>query len=177
MRSRALILESARAIPFEDLRLNAVARAAGLGVGTVYRHFPTVEALREAVGFEGLQEMVARARHYAMAERPGLQFFVLARELARLLVEHEGVESALIGPSPSPDTELERARLSEYCEVVLAAAIDEGLVRPEVTSIQIQHLICGLQHAVRLNGGRDRELLTSVLLDGLRPAPVDPGLS
>ncbi|MER6941898.1 helix-turn-helix domain-containing protein, partial [Nocardioides sp. NPDC000441] len=51
-RSRAKILDTARARPVTDLRLNELARAAGVGVATVYRHFPTVDALVEALNLD-----------------------------------------------------------------------------------------------------------------------------
>ena len=55
MRSRARILDAARECDPGALRLNEVARAAGVGVGTVYRHFPTAHALVEALAADGLE--------------------------------------------------------------------------------------------------------------------------
>ncbi len=57
VRSRERILEVAKGHDAADLRLNEVAREAGVGVGTVYRHFPTVRALVEALSVESLRRL------------------------------------------------------------------------------------------------------------------------
>ncbi len=62
-RNRALVLRIAReqlATGDESLPFNTLARLAGVGVGTVYRHFPTRHALLEALSAERLHDLVER---------------------------------------------------------------------------------------------------------------------
>ncbi|CAM5733991.1 TetR family transcriptional regulator OS=Streptomyces microflavus OX=1919 GN=Smic_74720 PE=4 SV=1 [Streptomyces microflavus] len=72
-RNRARILQVARArlaAGDNSLQLNAVARLAGVGVGTVYRHFPNRHALVEALSAERLRELVDEAQAAASADDP-----------------------------------------------------------------------------------------------------------
>src|SRR5690606_41241090 len=69
-RSRARILEAAHGCERADLRLNEVARRAGVGVGTVYRHFPTVEALTAALAEGAVRRLGALARDAAAEGDP-----------------------------------------------------------------------------------------------------------
>src|SRR5271156_2374714 len=110
-RNRDRVLEAARTsfgAEGWDVSLDEIARRAGVGAGTVYRHFPTKEALFEAVVFDRLAELVEEARALLDDLDPGSAFwsFVerLAREgaLKRDLVEalaHEGIHLQL-GEAP-----------------------------------------------------------------------------
>src|ERR1035441_8815003 len=77
-RNRLKVLEAARAafaaegiaVPLDD-----IARRAGVGAGTVYRHFPTKEALFEAVVADQLQLLVGDAREALRADDAGEAFF------------------------------------------------------------------------------------------------------
>ncbi|MFF5566945.1 TetR/AcrR family transcriptional regulator [Streptomyces sp. NPDC012623] len=70
-RNRVRVLRIAReriAAGDESLQLNAIARLAGLGTGTVYRHFPNRHALMEALSAERFSELVEEARAAAVEE-------------------------------------------------------------------------------------------------------------
>ena len=83
LRNRALLLESADAIVREhgiDLSLNAVAHHAGVGVGTVYRHFPDRDALMQAMFLQRVEQVTAILSVYVKAADPvvGLRDAVFA---------------------------------------------------------------------------------------------------
>ncbi|MFF7294186.1 TetR/AcrR family transcriptional regulator [Microbacterium sp. NPDC008134] len=169
-RSRARILEVARAQRGDGLSLNAVAREAGVGVGTVYRHFPTVHALVEALSVETLERMLAIARTATddPDTRAALSTF-LDNALA-LQLEDGGLQAVLL----SPDDEEERVRAMKIeifaaFEGVLERARREGIVRPELTIVQLERLICGVEHAVRIGNPGDRQLFLDIMLAGIRP--------
>ncbi|NQX17320.1 TetR/AcrR family transcriptional regulator [Rathayibacter sp. VKM Ac-2857] len=169
-RSRARILEVARTHDRGTLRLNEVAREAGVGVATVYRHFPTVHALVEALSADTLDAMLAVSRRAAALPDPGAALAVYLREALDLQLSDGGLQAVLL--SPEDEAESVRAAKREIFEsfaAVLAAARAAGAVRPDLTIDHLEHLVCGIEHAVRLGSPADRAVLLDVLLDGLRP--------
>ncbi|MBG6097914.1 TetR/AcrR family transcriptional regulator [Nocardioides luteus] len=166
-RSRAKILDTARQRPVTELRLNELARAAGVGVATVYRHFPTVDALVEALNLDALEQLVAQARTAAALPDPGEAFTTLVRSAALFQVEHEGLQAILLSEEVSPAARELREELLRLAETALESAVRNGVVRADVTTSHVQRLVCGVEHAVRLGDGTDRDLLLDVMLTGL----------
>jgi AcrR family transcriptional regulator len=169
-RSRARILDAARDLPITELRLNDVARRADVGVATVYRHFPTVPTLVEALSLEALEQLVELARATASDSDPAAAFSRLVRHGATQQLEHEGLQAVLMADEVSPEAQGLREELVRHAESTLAAAIAVGAVRPGFSIDQVQRLVCGVEFAVRLGDGRDRDLLLDVVLSGLAPA-------
>jgi AcrR family transcriptional regulator len=168
-RSRARILEAAHGCERADLRLNEVARRAGVGVGTVYRHFPTVEALTAALAEGAVRRLGALARDAAAEDDPARGLDVLLRGALELQLEDAGLQAVLLADASAiPDVAALRAQALADAEQVFARARAAGVVRAEVTLSGLQRLVCGIEHAVRLSGGRDRDLFVEVLLAGLR---------
>src|SRR5437867_2707 len=80
-----------------DASLDDIARRAGVGPGTLYRHFPTRQALQEAAYLEGVQSLAARAQ--ALADSPLPPDEALAawmRSLADYLSTKRGLSAALL---------------------------------------------------------------------------------
>ncbi|GAA1981239.1 TetR/AcrR family transcriptional regulator [Isoptericola halotolerans] len=168
-RSRARILEAARALPPDGIRHNDLARDTGLGVGTVYRHFPTVTSLLEALHRDALGELVAVARDAASSPSPGKAFTDLVKTGAELQLSRDGLQAVLVAKDVSPEVRALREELLDLSAVALDAAVRDGQVRPDVSIEQVQRLVCGVEHAVRLGDGHDRDLLLGVMIAGLRP--------
>lgn len=167
-RSRSRILEVARTHERATLRLNDVAREAGVGVGTVYRHFPTVHALVEALSVDTLDAMLETSRRAAANPDPKEALALYLRSALALQLEDGGLQAVLL--SPEDEAESVRAAKREIFETfaaVLEAARDAGVVRADLTVDHLAHLVCGIEHAVRLGSPDDRPLLLEVLLDGL----------
>ncbi|MER6528612.1 TetR/AcrR family transcriptional regulator [Streptomyces sp. NPDC001508] len=173
VRNRARILRIAReqlAAGDRSLQLNAIARLAGVGVGTVYRHFPNRHALVEALSEERFRELIAEAQAAVAAEDPlaGLRRllrFALDRMLddpdfAAVLESAGDVRSQASGMGAELDQAvtglLDRARLT-------------GAIRNDVDAEDVRRLLCGVQHAVRSGGGAHRDLYLGVPLESLRP--------
>lgn len=170
-RSRARILDAARSCEPSELRLNDVAHRAGVGVATVYRHFPTVEALTAALAQGAVERLRDVAREAAADPDPGRAFDRLLRGALELQLADAGLQTVLLADeSAIPELAGLRAELLEVAEQVLTRARAAGLVRPELTLAGVQRLVCGIEHAVRLGGGSDRGLYIEVLLAGLRSA-------
>lgn len=171
VRSRARILDAARGMPSESIRLNDLARDTGLGVGTVYRHFPTVTALLEALNFEALKELVDVAQAVAATASPGRGFADLIKRSVELQLSNDGLQVVLMAPDVSPEALALREEFYRSTNTALAAAIEEGRVRPELSIDQIQRLVCGVEYAIGLGSGEDQSLLLDVMISGLRPTP------
>lgn len=169
-RSRARILDAARRRPIAELRLNEVARSAGVGVATVYRHFPSVTALVEALTLEALEKLVDMARTAAAEPDPATAFTLLVRRTATQQLEHEGLQTILLSDEVSGQARSLREELFDLAESTLTKAIDAGAVRPGIRIDQVQRLVCGVEHAVRLGDGGDRGLLLDVMMSGLAPS-------
>jgi AcrR family transcriptional regulator len=168
-RSRERILRAARAQDRSNLRLNEVARKAGLGVGTVYRHFPNVHALVEALALETLQRMRAAAVQ-ALNEPDAAT--ALARFLGSALelqLEEGGLQAVLVSPADEAEDVREAKReIFSAFQTVLTRARAAGAVRPDLGAHHLQHLVCGMEHTIRLGDPRDRKLILDVMLAGIR---------
>lgn len=173
-RSRARILDAARRRPITELRLNEVAHAADVGVATVYRHFPSVPALIEALSLEALEGLVDMARAAAAEPDPAEAFAQLVRRTATQQLDHQGLQTVLLSNEVSTEALRLREELFGLAESALLNAIAAGAVRPAITIDQVQRLVCGVEHAVRLGDGHDRDLLLDVVLSGLAPLPQRP---
>ena len=170
-RSRARILEVARTHDIHALRMNDLAREAGVGVGTVYRHFPSVPALVEALTVDTLERMLQISRRAAAEADPATAFSFYLRSALTLQLEDGGLQSVLL--SPEDETEEVRAAKREIFgtfAAVLDGAKAVGAVRADLTLEQLSHLVCGVEYAVRLGSPADRTPLLEIILTGLRPA-------
>ncbi|WP_030231154.1 TetR/AcrR family transcriptional regulator [Streptomyces sp. NRRL S-350] len=150
-----------------------IARAAGVGVGTLFRHFPTKEALLEAVMVRRLETIAARTAELAAGTEPGQAFFDCFRmvveqsagkqEFTRALAE-AGVD---VHASLHRSGELMRSRLS----TLLAAAQRVGAVRPELGLPELIALLVGVGTATEqlTADPQARERIFDVVFAGLRP--------
>jgi AcrR family transcriptional regulator len=169
VRSRERILEAARRSDPKNLRLNEVAREAGVGVATVYRHFPTAHALVEELTVETLDRLGEVARAAAADPDPGHGFETALRTVVDLHVEAGGLQAVLLSNEDvSERVAALKATIFAALGDVLARAQESGAVRPDVSTAQIERLVCGIEHAIRLGPPEDRDVLADTLITGLR---------
>lgn len=166
-RNRARILEAARATlaAGEPLQLNAVAHRAEVGVGTVYRHFPTPEALREGLVEHRFTELIALAAAVADDDDPGAA-------LRRFLADALGVyaadpEFAAVTTSASAERP-ETAELRAELQTAFGTLVDRAAtrLRPGYDGTDLLVLVCGLGYSARLRPVRASAYIDA-LLDGL----------
>jgi AcrR family transcriptional regulator len=176
VRNRARVLDAAqKAFESEGISVSveAIARRAGVGVGTVYRHFPTKEALFQAIVMTSLEGFVQEARGLADAEDPGAALYDY---LARVIDQSEtsmAIKDALSGTDFDAD---ERASdtfrdLEIAVGHMLTRAQAAGATRPDVTISEVFALVggaCRASSALRGDAVSPRRLV-SVICDGLRP--------
>jgi len=175
-RVRARMLAAARemlAAGDQDLPMNAIAKAAGVGVGTMYRHFPSRQALLESLAAESYAALVARARTAAEQEDVGAGLAALLRAALESQLSDPSLASVLSAPAHAcaETTELGR-ELGAAALRLLDRARAAGVVRADVSADDLRRLMCGVQHAVR-SGGADDPTAAGRYLDimvrGLRP--------
>lgn len=184
-RNRARVLEAAAAqlaAAGGELAMNALARAAGVGVGTVYRHFPTRQVLLEALGAEGLEALVAATEVAAAADGAqdggagdsGAALEEVLRTGLRLQLTDPALAAVLAEPQPAcADVRALLGRWEVALGRVLEGARAAGGARDDVGPDDVRRLVCGLARAVGAGRGRlaPSARYVDVLLRGLRPAP------
>jgi AcrR family transcriptional regulator len=175
LRNRIRVLEAAETV--FDARGTAasteeVARAAGVGIGTVFRHFPTKEALLEAVYVARLEKLAAEADALAAEEDPGEAFFVFFARVVGHAATKNAFSAALMEAGVDVrETTAETGReLRRALAALLGRAQETGAVRRDVGLAEVMTLLVGASQAAERVGGdrgvRDRAL--AVVFDGLR---------
>jgi AcrR family transcriptional regulator len=167
-RNREAILKAARAVfaaKGRDAQIDDVARRAKVGVGTVYRHFPTKEALLEALAREQFERITEWAREAQDAPDPWQAFHDLIWRGAELQMSDRALMEAVADhKSKVAEEALELHRLTA---LLMMRGRDAGLIRPDVQADDIRLLFCGLGSVMQMGGDGWRRYLT-VMLDGLR---------
>jgi AcrR family transcriptional regulator len=145
-----------------------VARHAGVGVGTVFRHFPTKEALLGAVLVERFARLAAEAADLARAEDPGTALFGFLTRVVGQSASKNAFTDALTTSGIDPaDAVADVGRdLRAALDQLLARAQAAGAVRDDVRTGELIALLVGASHAARHS---DRA--AEVIFDGLRPRP------
>jgi AcrR family transcriptional regulator len=180
-RNRTRVLEAATAC-FADggdaVPIDEVARRAGVGVGTVCRHFPTKQALVDAVVEDMVISLVARARVALEAPDPGTAFEVFVHELADAQARHRALaEQMAANPELPAAAQAAKAELRAALRELVDRAQRVGAVRDDVSPADISLLFVGMAGVTSIAGEAKPELrarYVTLLLDGLRPAAASP---
>lgn len=157
-----------------SVQMEEIARAAGVGIGTLYRHFPTKEALVAELIAARMRASVEEAEA-ALAERDAwaaLEGFV--RGVAEQMTTDVGLRDVIAG-SHGLDTEAlvkwkscaaARDCLRERMNALLERARADGSLRADVTDKDFNALICGMSAAI--SQGSDWRLVADIVLRGVR---------
>ncbi|MBB4935610.1 AcrR family transcriptional regulator [Lipingzhangella halophila] len=164
----AILLAARRAVAAEgtSVSLALIARAAGVGAGTVHRHFPTKEGLLEAVFAVQLDELVARANRRRDFTDPGGAFFTLLTDSIESARGRAQLCDAFQSDSGWP-RRLLTASVLRYDKALcdhLDAAQRSGDVRSDVAAEEVKALIIGCTAMQVSGGGR----IVRLALEGLR---------
>ncbi|HEU5476068.1 MAG TPA: helix-turn-helix domain-containing protein [Actinophytocola sp.] len=174
-RNRARVLAAAQDAFAADglaVPLDEIARRAGVGAGTVYRHFPTKEALFEAVILDRLTRMVRYAQSLAEADEPGPAFFEMLHRLVTGASGSRDLADALAGSDLASAGQITAAKreLTQAGEVLLRRAQTAGAARGDIDIDDLMALVTGATMALRQPGEASRrDAVYAVLRDGLRP--------
>lgn len=174
-RNRERILESALAVFAEygiEAQMDEVARRACVGVGTVYRHFPTKEALMVELVRQKFRVLAAGARE--ALERDGEPFTVLAEMLrgnAAVCSRDAAMQHALTGVGEHiwAQAQTEQDELQRLSAELITRAQRAGTMRPDVRTTDIAMLMCGVSATMAHTGpGFDWHRHLELAIDMLR---------
>ncbi|GAA4610135.1 hypothetical protein GCM10023195_41400 [Actinoallomurus liliacearum] len=177
-RNREIVLRTAMRVFAEDgleVSLGRIAQRAGVGAGTVYRHFPSKEILIEAVLAGHIEGLAAAADRWAARAAPGDALFGFLLEVIEKSAGRQHICDVLTADQGWPRVVMAAAgqRFRKALERLLRDAKEAGAIRADVRSDDLSALAVG--GAALRSAHRDPERgtrLVRLLLDGLRPGAV-----
>ena len=168
-RNRDLILAAARELSAEgeSLQLNSVAHRAEVGVGTVYRHFATPEALGETLVEHRFSELIEAAARAANTLEPVEALRTFMTEALQANADDPAFAAASVNASPArPETAALRAELIDaFTPLVRGAA---SSLRPGLDGSDLLVLLCGVGYSARLRPEKSSQYLNALLTGVLR---------
>lgn len=176
-RNRARVLDVAYKTFAEEgmsVPIDEIARRAGVGAGTVYRHFPTKESLFAAIAENRLQHLVDRATALTETQEPGAAFFAYLDVLIEESRSDQGLVDALAGTGFDIAAAIPAAeqQFMGLLEDLLTRAQQAGTVRCDIGVREVKTLLVGCQAMQRY--GDDPESVQralTVVRDGLTSHP------
>lgn len=179
-RNREALLAKAREVfdagDFFDLRFDDFARLAGVGTGTLYRHFPTREALAEAVYHEEVAMLCDRARQLQATLPAEEALTVFLRGMVGHMEAHQGLArtlATLMAAGSSTLAEGSRA-LEQAVADLVAAAVQDGSVRDDVGTGAVMMALHGIGAAHdRPDWRAEADGVITLVLDGMRRSHPD----
>ncbi|WP_033294094.1 TetR/AcrR family transcriptional regulator [Amycolatopsis jejuensis] len=180
-RNRAALIAKAREVfdagEFFDLRFDDFAALAGVGTGTLYRHFPTREALAEAVYHEEILTLRDHARELQATLPAAEALSAFLRAMVEHIHTHHGLArtlSTLMAASTNGLTEGSQALENAVADLVATAA-REGAVRADIDPGAVMMALHGIGAAHdRPNWRTEADHLITLVVDGFRPAGEKP---
>ncbi|HET6986811.1 MAG TPA: helix-turn-helix domain-containing protein [Kribbella sp.] len=150
-----------------------VARLAGVGIATVFRHFPTKTELLEAVLALRLERLRDRALELAGSDDPGTAFFgfftqVVAESASKLAI---GEALMAAGAAIGADTHQAGQGMREAFDGLLTRAQESGAVRTDAEFPEVYALLIGASRGATATGLEPdvRDRMLALIYDGLKP--------
>ncbi|MEU8673762.1 helix-turn-helix domain-containing protein [Streptomyces sp. NPDC048560] len=162
-----------------DASLEDIARHAGVGIGTLYRHFPNRQALMYAVFQEALEALLVRSRELAGAEHPCRALVEWLGAIVTHAGEYRGVAQALMSASRDETSALAQCNvpLREAGARLLARAQASGAVRTDVSIDDLMQLTNAIALAAEQSPDDPAlaDRLLTLTLQGLRGPGTERG--
>jgi AcrR family transcriptional regulator len=157
--SAALELSAQRG---EGVSMEEIARAAGLGVGTLYRHFPDKRALFEDIAISAQKEMLAVGQAAALEDIP--RWDVVRKMIDLSMTGPLALIRSRPGRGESEAVRNLGRQINALLEKLVKQAQEEGAVRADLSPADVVRV---LGVAVCQPGARFDDSLTTVIIDGL----------
>ena len=175
LRNRERLVEAAKAGFAEtgaDVSLDQIARRAGVGIGTLYRHFPTREAVVEAVYRREVQQLADAAARLVESHPPGEALHAWMRLFIDYVATKKVIAPALgaIG-GVSELYAASGTRITDAVTLLVGRARAAGAIRPDVEPADVLRGLFGLTYGNTDPGWQaSARRLIDILMDGLRAA-------
>jgi len=176
-RNRGLLLTAAEAAlnaHGATASLDDIARAAGVGNATLYRHFPTRAELIEAVYDQRIRQLCATATELAQIRDPAAALSEWLRALVAHITGSRVLADAFTATregqpgSEPPQVTAWHSAIYDAALPLLAAAQDAGVIRPDLSLTELMSLTAAV---ARAGDGKHAERFLDVLLEGIIPRP------
>jgi AcrR family transcriptional regulator len=174
VRNRERVLEAAKTVfsaGGPEASLEAVARTAGVGIGTLYRHFPTREALFEAVYRREVQQLADLAERLREEAEPVEALRQWMRSNVRFVATKKGMSAALALAAYKPSELFSYSfdRLTRAVRGLLDRAIAAGEIRDDISPEDLLRALVGMCYMHDQPGWQKNvQRLLDVFIDGLR---------
>jgi AcrR family transcriptional regulator len=171
VRNRQLALNAATALLTEratPLTVDAIAKRAGVGAGTVVRAFGGKDALLDAAVSDLLRPVVDRAKELLGKAKPERALRTFLADLMDFQSAYHGISDELRGLAVPATTEL-RAELESAVREMIVRAQRAGTIRTDLEPDILTGLIGQTAFAIARSGGGLADAYLTVLMDGLRP--------
>jgi AcrR family transcriptional regulator len=181
LRNRERVLEAAKAVfstGGAEASLEAVAKRAGVGIGTLYRHFPTREALYEAVYRREVEQLGELAESLKSEARPVDALRRWVRSNIEFVATKKGMAAALaLAAHGSPELRsFSFERLTKAIGALLDRAVASGEIRADVSPEDLLRALVGMCYLHDQPGWQATVIrLMDVFVDGLRVRPTTTG--
>ncbi|MDX6730663.1 MAG: hypothetical protein QOC54_611 [Baekduia sp.] len=151
--------------------LEDIARRAGVGIGTLYRHFPTRQALLEAVYVDEVEEMSRKANDLGDLE-PWDALVTWLRQFVRYAATKRALADEMMNTidAEAPVFVSCRTAITAAGDMLLARAQEAGVVRPDTSFLDVGRMVAGIA-SIRTTDAGQIERILDVALDGLRYTP------
>ena len=174
LRNRGRILEAAEVVFASEgieAPVDVIAEKAGVGVGTLYRHFPTKEKLCEAILIDRLRDLTEDARAQADAPDPVAAFFGFLEHFVALGASKRDLIAAVMGAGLDFEEAAAdvKEELRDAVGVLMHRAQEVGAVRADVTPAAVVSLIGATCQAAGHTDDAPAIDLLAIVCDGLRP--------
>ncbi|XVV10232.1 TetR/AcrR family transcriptional regulator [Actinoplanes sp. CA-131856] len=159
-----------------DASVADIARRAGIGKGTVFRHFPTKDDLLAAVVLDRVDDLAALAQRLTTATDPGAALLEFMEAAAG---RQQQLDLSFLRESGEVNARLTSARERLFAAIIalVARAQEAGAVRPDIDGMDVILLMCAPNHVVSFVPNPPPDLwrrYLGIIFDGLRPDGARP---
>jgi AcrR family transcriptional regulator len=176
VRNRKRVLDAARECMARrglDVQMEEIAKKAGVGVGTVYRHFPTKDELIEALAGDRFVRLAELADEALEQPDPWQAFVDFMRASALIQVDDKALSEVLVSRADTMRRAAESVNMLDRVALVIDRAKEAGVVRSDARPEDVPMVMCALAGACN-HPMSDPHRYISLIIDGMRAPGTTP---
>jgi AcrR family transcriptional regulator len=175
-RNRGRVLASAEEVFAQDglsASMRTIAQHAGVGIGTIYRNFPTQAALYQAIIIERTKALIGEAQELAAAPDPGQAFFGFFARVVEHAMRNKAMADVVAGVGIDPKSGMADVGpgMRDAIQVLLSRAQQAGAIRHDLRMAELMALLAATCMAAEHDQWNTelRARALAILFDGMRP--------